>query len=79
MCKIDNVKVGIKKLDFTSLRGKMTAYLTDGRRITLPLSLFPDIKKLPLKKRQKWFIMDDQFFSFDGLSKVYSITDLFKL
>lgn len=74
-----DVNVGIKKLDFTGLRGKMAVYLTDGREIIVPLSFFPDIKQLSLKEREKWMILDDQFFSFDRLSKVYSIKDLMSL
>lgn len=79
MCKMKDINVGIKKLDFTDYRGKMAVYLTDGREIVLPLSFFPEIKNLPLKKRKEWMILDDQFFTFAGLSKVYSITDLLKL
>ncbi|MBO5182604.1 MAG: hypothetical protein J6B92_12095 [Paraprevotella sp.] len=74
-----DVNVGIKKLDFTAKRGKMTVYLTDGREIVVPLSFFPDIKQLSLKEREKWMVLDDQFFSFDHLSKVYSVKDLMTL
>lgn len=76
---MENVNVGIKKLDFTAHRGKMTVYLTDGREIIFPLSFFPDIKRLPLKKREGWMILDDQFFTFEGVSKVYSVMDLLKV
>ncbi len=79
MCKMADVNVGIKKLDFTAKRGKMTVYLTDGREIVVPLSFFPDIKQLSLKEREKWMVLDDQFFSFDHLSKVYSVKDLMTL
>ncbi len=79
MCKMTDVNVGIKKLDFTRQRGKMAVYLTDGREIIVPLSFFPDIKQLSVKEREKWMILDDQFFSFDRLGKVYSIKDLMKL
>ena len=75
MCKIDNMSLGIEKLDFTH-KGKMIAYFTDGRELTVPISLFPDIKGLSMKERDKWMILDDQFFTFESLSKVYSITDL---
>ncbi len=44
MCKTENIKVGIKLLDFASHRGKSVAKLTDGREIVVPLSFFPDIK-----------------------------------
>ena len=45
MCKMKDVNVGIKKLDFTGHRGKMAVYLTDGREIIVPLSFFPDSVK----------------------------------
>ena len=79
MCKQANIKVGIKKLDFSKLKGKFLAYLTDGREITVPVSFFPDIQKLPLAKRNEWIILDDQYFTFDKMSKVYSINDLMRL
>ena len=78
MCKIDNINVGIKKLDF-GRRGKMSVYLTDGREVIIPLNFFPDIKHLSMKDREGWMILDDQFFTFDRLSKVYSVKDLMAL
>lgn len=79
MCKMSDINVGIKRLNFTGFRGKMAAFLTDGREIIVPLSFFPDIKQLSVKEREKWIILDDQFFPFERLSKVYSIKDLMKL
>ena len=79
MCKMKDVNVGIKKLDFTGYRGKMAAYLTDGREIIVPLSFFPDIKRLSLKEREEWMILDDQFFTFGRLSKIHSVKDLWLL
>ena len=79
MCKMKDVNVGIKKLDFTGHRGKMAVYLTDGREIIVPLSFFPDIKHLSVKEREGWMILDDQYFTFDRLSKVYSVKDLMTL
>ncbi len=79
MCKLTNTKIGIKNLDFTTYRGKMVVSLTDGREVIVPLSLYPDIRKLSLKERSRWIILDDQFFTFDKLSTVYSIADVMKL
>lgn len=45
MCKIEGVELGIKKLDFLSVKEKMLVYLTDGREVIIPISFFPDIKK----------------------------------
>ena len=76
MCKQSNIKVGIKDMNFTSHRGKFTARLTDGREIVVPVSLFPDIKKMPVKERNHWMILDDQYFTFENMTRVYSILDL---
>ena len=51
MCKMSDINVGIKRLNFTGFRGKMAAFLTDGREIIVPLSFFPDIKQLSVKER----------------------------
>ena len=65
MCKVKGVNVGIKDIDFTSHRGKMAVRLTDGREIIIPVSFFPDI--------------DDQYFTFENMTRVYSIFDLFSV
>ena len=57
---------------------KMAAFLTDGRQIIVPLSFFPEIKNLSLKQRSEWMILDDQYFTFADLSKVYSVCELLK-
>ena len=57
----------------------MAAYLTDGREIIVPISMFPDIKRLSRKQREDWMIMDDQYFSFEALSRIYSVKDLLRL
>ncbi len=79
MCKNVEIKTGIKKLDFKSFRGKMVVYLTDDRQIIVPLSLFPDIKRLSVKDRSDWLILDDQFFTFAKLSNIYSIEEIMRL
>lgn len=79
MCKNVEIKIGIKKLDFKSFRGKMVVYLTDDRQILVPLSLFPDIKRLSVKDRSDWLILDDQFFTFAKLSNIYSIEEIMRL
>ena len=57
----------------------MVVYLTDGRELIVPLSLFPDIKHLSVKDREEWMILDDQYFTFNHLSKVYSVKDIMSL
>ena len=79
MCKFKDTTLGIKKLDFNVKRGAMAAYLTDGREIIVPVSMFPEIKQLTKKQREDYMIMDDQYFSFEALSKIFSEKDLMKL
>ena len=78
MCKYKDTNLGIKKLDFGMKRGAMAVYLTDGRVVIVPVSMFPDIKRLSRSKREDYMIMDDQYFSFDALSKIYSVKDVLK-
>ena len=79
MCKFKDTNLGIKKLDFNVKRGAMAAYLTDGREIIVPISMFPDIKNLTLKQRKDYMIMDNQYFSFEALSRIYSVKDLLRI
>ena len=53
-------------------------YLTDGRVVMVPVSMFPDIKKLSHAQREDYMIMDDQYFSFEAMSKIYSVKDVLK-
>ena len=71
MCRIQNLAFGIKCLDFKTKKGKMAVKLTDGRELIVPVSMFPDIKKLSVKERMDWMVLDEQFFTFANLSKVY--------
>ena len=79
MCKIANVNLGIKDLDFTARRGMFIVRLTDGREIAVPVSMFPDIKQMSVKERNEWMILDDQYFTFEHMSRVYSVLDLLKV
>jgi len=78
MCKYKDTNLGIKKLDFGMKRGAMAVFLTDGRVVIVPVSMFPDIKRLSRSQREDYMIMDDQYFSFEGLSKIYSVKDVLK-
>ena len=51
MCKFKDTTLGIKKLDFNVKRGAMAAYLTDGREIIVPVSMFPDVSTIEDAKR----------------------------
>ena len=76
MCKYKDTNVGIKKLSFTEKKAMMAVYLTDGREVLVPVRKLKDIRSLPMKEREKWFILDDQFFTFENLSRVYSVKDV---
>lgn len=78
MCRFKDTDLGIKKLDFGVKRGAMAVYLTDGREIIVPVSMFPDIKRLTMAQREDYMIMDNQYFSFEALSKIYSIKDVLR-
>lgn len=78
MCKMPDVKIGIKDMDFTSRRGKFSVLLTDGREIIVPVSMFPDIQHMSVKRRNEWMILDDQYFSFEHMTRIYSVLDLLK-
>jgi len=78
MCKIPNLTVGIKSLDF-NMRGKFSVLLTDGRQIIVPISLFPDIKEMSVKHRNEWMILDHQYFTFEHMTKIYSILDIINI
>lgn len=79
MCKYKDTKLGITKLDFNVKRGSMAVFLSDGREVIVPVSMFPDIKKLSKAQREDYMIMDDQFFSFESMSKIFSVKDILRL
>lgn len=76
MCRYKDTTLGIKKLDFNERRGMMAVYLTDGREVLVPVRLFPEIKKLRKSQREDYLIMDGQFFTFDAISRIYSVKDV---
>ena len=51
MCKFKDTTLGIKKIDFNVKRGAMAVFLTDGREVIVPVSMFPDIKRLKKLER----------------------------
>lgn len=50
-----NVTPKIKKVSFP-IRGKMSVSLEDGRVITVPISAFPSIKKVPVNERKQYYL-----------------------
>ena len=76
MCKYKDTTLGIKKLDFNVKRGAMAVFLTDGREVIVPVKMFPEIKNMSKKQREDYMIMDDQYFSFDSISKIFSVKDI---
>ena len=78
MCKYKDISIGIKKLDFGEKRGMMAVYLTDGRVVMVPVGMFPDIKRLNRRQREEWMVVDDQYFTFEHDSRIYSIKDVLR-
>ena len=78
MCRFKDTDLGIKKLDFGVKRGAMAVYLSDGREVIVPVSMFPFIMLLSMVQREDYMIMDNQYFSFEALSKIYSIKDVLR-
>lgn len=76
MCRYKDTELGIKKLSFNEKRGMMAVYLTDGREVLVPVRMFPEIKQLTKSQRENYMIMDGQFFSFDAISKIFSVKDV---
>lgn len=72
---INNIEPKIKKISF-SQNGKMDIHLQDGRMIVVPLSLFPSIKKLNIKQRKKWGIIEDVGFTFENSDELYHIEQI---
>ena len=79
MCKFKDTTLGIKKLDFNVKRGAMAAFLTDGREVIVPVRMFPEIKNLSKEQREDYMIMDDQYFSFEAISKIFSVKDILRV
>ena len=76
MCRLKDTDLGIRKLAFGEKRGKMAVYLSDGREVLVPISLFPEIKRLNSAQREDRMVLDDQFFTFDAISRIYSVKDV---
>ncbi len=79
MCKYKDTTLEIKKLDFNVKRGARAVFLTDGREVIVPVKMFPEIKNMSKKQREDYMIMDDQYFSFDAISKIFSVKDILRL
>lgn len=79
MCRYKDTTLGIKKLDFNRKRGMMAVFLTDGREVMVPIGMFPEIKRLRKSQREDYMIMDDQYFSFDAISRIFSVKDILRV
>ncbi len=77
MCKVEgfwDITPKIKKITFP-VRGKMAVQLEDGRIITVPLSAFPSVKKVPVSERGKWYLTGGGF-SWDSCPEVIHIEQI---
>ncbi len=51
------------------MRGKIQVTFKDGRIITMPISAFPSIQKVPTQERKNWYLMGGGF-TWDCCSEV---------
>ncbi|HDY87261.1 MAG TPA: DUF2442 domain-containing protein [bacterium] len=56
-------------------KGKIHLYLNDGRIIYVPISKFPEIKKLSVEQRKRCNKLAGFGLMFDDLDEVYHISD----
>ena len=75
MCRMEDVTVNIDRISFKK-RGYITFTLDDKRIIMMPIDRYPEVKKLTMKERKKWEIIDGQYFSWLKITDIYSVTDL---
>ena len=69
-----DVKPKIKRLSFHK-RGKFQVDLQDGRSVTMPISAFPSLKKVPDKEREHWYLMGGGV-TWDSCSEVIHIEQI---
>lgn len=69
-----NVEPKIKTLSFPK-RGKFEVTLQDGRSITMPISAFPSMKKVPVKERPNWYLIGGGF-TWDSCPEVIHIEQI---
>lgn len=69
-----NVEPKIKALSFPQ-RGKFQVTLQDDRSITMPISAFPSMKKVPVKERKNWYLMGGGF-TWDSCPEVIHIEQI---
>ena len=68
----------IKKMNF-EIPGKISLQLEDGRTIIVPLKYFPELQKMPVEKREKCTIVDDNILLFPYADSVYHLDDFMTL
>ena len=56
-------------------RGRIEFRLADGRQISVPIRLFPEIKRLRLSQRQQWQILDGIGFTFQACDAGFHLRD----
>lgn len=65
--------------DYKSLYSRLLDYKSSRTGVLVPVSFFPDIQHMPVKEREKWMVLDDQYFTFENMTRVYSVLDLLKV
>lgn len=69
---IYKIKPSIKKISFP-VKGKMKLDLKDEREIIIPVKYFEKIRKLTTDQRNRWYVLDEQMFSFEDCDEVFHI------
>lgn len=64
----------ISKIKFDT-PGKIAIHFEDGRVLTIPVSYFPELKKLSVAERKKYTIVDDRTILFKNVDTVYHLED----
>ena len=68
-----NKATQLEKISFE--RGSIIVILSDKRKIIVPISFFPSIKRLSMKQRKKWFLFGNGF-SFEDSNEVYHLEQI---
>jgi hypothetical protein len=70
--------MSIEKILF-NVRGKIEIRLEDGRIFITPIKYFPELKKLNIREREKYTIVDDRTILFSCSDNVYHLEDFIGL
>ena len=73
--KLSNDSKSVRLVGLSFPRGWIELRLADGRRLCIPIRLFPKIKRLRLAQRQQWQILDGIGFTFQDCDAGFHLRD----